>query len=259
MRVLISGATSGLGLAMARALVGAGATVAVGSRDRGRAERAAASLQGGGSKAIGLAMDVRDQGSVAEAIAEVVDRIGGIDVLVNNAGLGMRTVNPAFMTSPRPFWEVTPDAFSAVIATNLTGYFLCARAVVPHFLERGGGRIVNISMNHETMRRPGFIPYGPSRAGAESLSRIMAADLQPVGVTVNLLLPGGATLTGMIPEDLDPERRRRLLDPAIMGPPICWLCSPAAAGITDERLVATEFDSWLAARSAGQASADPPG
>ena len=258
-RVLITGATSGLGLAMARALVAAGATVVVGSRDRGRAERGAASLPGGSSKAMGLAMDVRDQRSIAQAIADVIGRIGGIDVLVNNAGLGMRTVNPAFMSSPRPFWEVSPDAFSAVIATNLTGYFLCARAVVPHFLERGGGRIVNISMNHETMRRPGFIPYGPSRAGAESLSRIMAADLEPVGVTVNMLLPGGATLTGMIPEDLDSERRSHLLDPAIMGPPICWLCSPAAAGVTDERLVATEFDSWLAARSASEGSEEAPG
>jgi gluconate 5-dehydrogenase len=250
-RVLVTGASSGIGLAMARALVAAGATVAVGSRDQARAETAAASLPRTAGRAFGIAIDVRNERSVAEGVAAAIDQAGGIDVLVNNAGLGMRTVNPDFMSSPKPFWTVSPNLFSDLIATNLTGYFLTARAVVPHFLERAGGRIVNISMNHETMRRAGFIPYGPSRAGAESLSRIMAADLRSSGITVNMLLPGGATLTGMIPEGLDEERRTHLLDPAVMGPPICWLCSPAAEGVTDQRIVATEFDSWLAARTSG--------
>jgi NAD(P)-dependent dehydrogenase (short-subunit alcohol dehydrogenase family) len=73
------------------------------------------------------------------------------------------------------------------------------------------------------MNRTGFVPYGPARAGAEALSRIMAADLDGTGVTVNILLPGGATATGMIPDDFPPENRGRLLDPAIMGPPTCFL------------------------------------
>ena len=249
--MLVTGATSGIGLAMARALVAAGATVAVGSRDLSRAESAAASLTHTSGSAFGVALDVRSEVSVADGVAAAIEQAGGIDVLVNNAGLGMRTVNPDFMSSPQPFWAVAPDKFADVIATNLTGYFLTARAVMPHFLAQSRGRIVNISMNHETMRRRGFIPYGPSRAGAESLSHIMAADLSDTGITVNMLLPGGATLTGMIPADIDPERRRHLLDPAVMGPPICWLCSPDAAGLTDLRLVATEFESWLASRSSG--------
>ncbi len=87
-----------------------------------------------------------------------------------------------------------------------------------------------------------------SRAGAEALSRIMAADLRGTGVTVNMLLPGGATRTGMVPEDVHSIPGRSLLDPAIMGPPIVWLASADADGVHDERLVATEFDGWLRRR-----------
>src|SRR5260221_596439 len=84
---------------------------------------------------------------------------------------------------------------------------------------------------------------GPSRAGSEALSRIMAADLRDTGVTVNLLLPGGATSTGMLPADVPPGRD--LLEPAVMGPPIVWLASAEAAGVHDERIIAAEFERWL--------------
>jgi NAD(P)-dependent dehydrogenase (short-subunit alcohol dehydrogenase family) len=165
-------------------------------------------------------------------------------MLVNNAGIGMRTVNPRFMTHPQGFWEVPADGFRSVIDTNLTGYFLVAREITPRMLAAGAGRIVNISVSDSTMRRAGFVPYGPSRAGSESLSRIMAADLRDTGVTVNLLLPGGATVTGMLPPD-DIPQGREFLDPAVMGPPIVWLASDEAVGVHDERIVAAEFDRWL--------------
>jgi NAD(P)-dependent dehydrogenase (short-subunit alcohol dehydrogenase family) len=245
-RVLITGGTSGLGAAMARALLDAGAAVAITGRDGARAAEVARGL---GAGCLGLGMDVRDEDDVARGVDRAIDALGGLDVLVNNAGIGMRTVNPRFLTHPRPFWEVTPDGFRDVVATNLTGYFLVGRAVVPRFLSAGSGRVVNVSMNHSTMNRKGFVPYGPARAGAEALARIMAADLSGTGVTANILLPGGATATGMIPDDLPPEQREGLLDPAVMGPPIVFLCSPAAAGVHDERIVATEFDAWLAART----------
>jgi NAD(P)-dependent dehydrogenase (short-subunit alcohol dehydrogenase family) len=244
-RALVTGASSGLGLAMARALVDAGALVAITSRDAGRAGRAAAGL---GRRAFGLALDARDEDAVAAGVAHVWERLGGIDLLVNNAGIGMRTVNPRFLSDAQPFWEVTPDGFRDVLETKATGCFLMARAVVPQMLEQGGGRIVTISMSEATMVRRGFVPYGPSGAAVEALSRVMAADLAGSSVTVNLLLPGGATDTGMIPENMPAEARERLLDPAIMGPPVVWLASPAAAGVHDERIVATEFDQWLAAR-----------
>lgn len=245
-RALVTGGTSGLGLAMARALVDAGARVAITSRDEQRAATAASDL---GSHAVGLAIDVRDETFVAAGITRLIERFGGIDLLVNNAGIGMRTVNPRFLTDPQAFWEVSPQAFRDVFDTKAIGTFLMARAVVPLMLEQGGGRIVTISMNETTMVRRGFVPYGPSGAAVEALSRVMAADLAGSPVTVNVLLPGGAgTDTGMVPEETPPEVRGRLLDPAIMGPPIVWLASPYAAGVHDERIVAAEFEHWLATR-----------
>jgi len=244
LKVLVTGGTNGLGLAMAAALAAAGATVALTGRSAARASAVAAELPG----ATGIELDVRDESSVARAVEAAWSQLGSIDMLVNNAGIGMRTVNPHFMTQPQGFWEVPADGFRAVIETNLTGYFLVAREVTPRMLAAGGGRIVNISVNESTMRRAGFVPYGPSRAGSESLSRIMAADLRGTGVTVNLLLPGGATVTGMLPPEAVPEGQG-LLEPAVMGPPIVWLASDEAAAVHDERIVAVEFEDWLRDRN----------
>jgi NAD(P)-dependent dehydrogenase (short-subunit alcohol dehydrogenase family) len=91
------------------------------------------------------------------------------------------------------------------------------------------------------MTRRGFVPYGPSGAGVEALARVMAADLAGTTVSVNILLPGGATATGMIPDEVPAEMRAQMLDPEIMGPPIVWLCSAQAAGVHDQRIIATEF------------------
>jgi len=248
----VTGGTSGLGWAMARALAVAGSRVALTGRSGERARQVAADLPG----AIGLALDVRSEASVAQVVQEAWSRLGGVDMLVNNAGIGMRTVNPDFMTEPRGFWLVSPAGFRDVIETNLTGYFLMARAVTPRMLAAGEGRIVNISVNEATMTRAGFVPYGPSRAGTEAMSRVMAADLRGSGVTVNLLRPGGATATGMVPDGPRPGGGSLpLLDPAVMGPPIVWLASAEAAGVHDEHISATEFDDWL--RTRGSALGEP--
>jgi NAD(P)-dependent dehydrogenase (short-subunit alcohol dehydrogenase family) len=238
-RVLITGATSGLGAAMAAALSEAGARVVVTGRDQARVEAAAAAL---GPSVIPSALDVRDEHSVVACVDRVRDAWGGIDMLVNNAGIGMRTVNPRFMSEPQPFWEVSPAGFRDVVETKVVGCFLVARQVVPLMLAAGGGRVVNISMNEQTMVRRGFVPYGPAGAGVEALSRVMAADLAGSSVTVNVLLPGGATRTGMLPDDVPVEARAGLLDPAVMGPPIVWLASDHAAGVHDRRIVAAAFD-----------------
>ena len=238
-RVLVTGATNGLGAAMAAALAGAGARVVLTGRDEDRAKAAAKEL---GSSAIACQLDVRDEGSVAACVDRAREAWGGIDMLINNAGIGMRTVNPRFMSEPQPFWEVTPAGFRDVLDTKMLGCFLMARAVVPLFLEEGGGRVVNITMNEQTMVRRGFVPYGPAGAGVEALSRVMAADLAGSPVTVNMLLPGGATRTGMLPDDVPAEVQASALDPAVMGPPIVWLASDQAAGVHDRRIVAKDFN-----------------
>ncbi len=245
-RAVVTGATLGLGAAMAEALLAEGARVAVAARPTPRLADRVARWQARGWAAEPLPLDVRDPASAEAAAAEVRARWGGLELLVNNAGIGMRTVNPRFFERPQPFWEVSPAGFADVVATNLTGYFLVARAFVPLFLAQGRGRIVNITMNRETMRRAGFVPYGPSRAGAEALSLIMAEDLRPHGVAVNLLLPGGATDTGMIPPEAPAAVRERLLSPRVMGPPIVFLASPEAEGLTGARIVARDWERWLA-------------
>jgi NAD(P)-dependent dehydrogenase (short-subunit alcohol dehydrogenase family) len=238
----VTGGTSGLGRAMAQALAREGAQTIITSRDRGHAEEVAREL---GADALGIAMDVRNHDQVHAGIEDIYARFGGLDMLVNNAGIGMRTVNPRFLAEPQPFWAVSPEGFRDVVETKITGSFLVSSAVVPRMLQAGGGRVVIISMNTETMTRRGFVPYGPSGAGLEALARVMAADLTGTAVTVNILLPGGATATGMVPEEVSDEVRARLLDPAVMGPPILWLASPQAAGVHGERIVASEFEEWL--------------
>jgi NAD(P)-dependent dehydrogenase (short-subunit alcohol dehydrogenase family) len=241
-RVLVSGGTSGLGYAMSAALLEGGAHVALTGRDAERTTSAAAHLAAPRSgRAFGVAMDVRDEASVADGVATAVEALGAIDVLVNNAGIGMRTINPRFLIDPQPFWAIDVDRFRDLFATNVTGYFLLARVVTPLMLQAGTGKIVNVSVNERTTRRAGFAPYGPSRAATDSLSHIMAADLAGTGVTVNLLAPGGAAATGMVPESVDGDVRSGLLDPSIMGPPIRWLASADSDGVTDYRIIATDF------------------
>jgi NAD(P)-dependent dehydrogenase (short-subunit alcohol dehydrogenase family) len=241
----VTGGTSGLGRAMAAALIEAGARVAITGRDRSRAEAVAADL---GPGALGVELDVRDEASVLAGVDEVYERFGGVDMLVNNAGIGMRTVNSRFLTEAQPFWKVPRRGFQDVIDTKVTGAFLVARTVVPRMLSAGGGRVVTISMNEGTMTRRGFVPYGQSGAAVEALSRVMAADLADSPVRVNILLPGGATATGMIPEDTPAGTRARLLEPTIMGPPIVWLASVEAADVHDERIDASRFPEWLGHR-----------
>jgi hypothetical protein len=121
-----------------------------------------------------------------------------------------------------------------VIDTNVNGPFIMARHAVPVMLKAGWGRIVNVSVSQGTMRRCGFSPYSPSKAALESETIIWAQDLEGTGVTVNALLPGGATLTGMVPQTVSEKAKSALLDPSIMVPPLLWLVSPEADGMTGQ-------------------------
>jgi len=250
---IVTGGGRGLGRAMTLGLAQAGAdVVATASRERGEIERVAGETPAAG-RVVPVLADVTKEDDCRRAVAAALDRFGRLDILVNNAGRGMKYVSEDFMTEPTRFWETPPEVWRLVIDTNVVGPFLMARAALPPMLAARWGRIVNISMNAETMRRRGFSPYGPSKAALESETIIWALDLAGTGVTVNALLPGGATATGMIPASFPGHLRASLLDPAIMVPPLLWLASTKSDGITGRRFIATKWraDAPAAAAEAG--------
>jgi NAD(P)-dependent dehydrogenase (short-subunit alcohol dehydrogenase family) len=238
---IVTGAGRGLGRAMALALAQAGIRV-VATAARERMEIEAVAAEAGEGMVFPVVADVTREADAQAVAVTALERFGRLDILVNNAGRGMKYVSETFMTEPTRFWEVDPDTWRMVIDTNVNGPFLMARAAVPHMVRAGWGRIVNVSISHSTMRRPGFSPYGPSKAALESETIIWAQDLRGTGVTVNALLPGGATLTGMIPDALPRNARGGLLDPAIMVPPMLWLVSDHTDAISGCRITANQRD-----------------
>ena len=238
---IVTGAGRGLGRAMTLGLARAGIrVVATAARERAEIEAITAEVSEG--MILPVLADVTREADAERVVATALERFGRVDILVNNAGRAMRYVRETFMTEPTRFWEVEPDTWRMVIDTNVNGPFLMARAAVLHMLRAGWGRIVNVSVSHSTMRRAGFSPYGPSKAALESETLIWAQDLHGTGVTVNALLPGGATLTGMIPDSFPESARSRLLDPAIIVPPLLWLVSSAADAISGCRVIANQWD-----------------
>jgi 3-oxoacyl-[acyl-carrier protein] reductase len=235
--------------------------VATASRESSEVESAAAEAKRvcGEERVLPLIADVTREEDCARVVEAAVGRFGRLDILVNNAGRGMKYVSPSFLTEPACFWKTDPKTWRMVIDTNVNGPFLMARSAVPVMLKFGWGRIINISMNHETMRRRGFSPYGPSKAALESETIIWAQELAGTGVSVNALLPGGATLTGMIPEGVPEKVRATLLDAAIMVPPLLWLASPESDGVTGHRLVATKWRADLNGREAAEAAMEDSG
>ena len=251
--VIVTGAANGLGRAMALGLAEAGAhVVATASSNAVALEALAAEarrLPSSGT-VVPLLDDVTSETDCDKVATTAIARFGTLHVLVNNAGRGMKYVNETFMTTPTRFWDTDPQTWQMIINTNVNGPFLMSRAVVQHLLAAGWGRIINISMNHETMRRRGFSPYGLSKAALESETIIWSQDLKDTPITVNALLPGGAVETGMIPASFPVEERARLLRPEIMVPPLLWLVSEQSNGFTGHRIVASEWSPDKAANIA---------
>ncbi len=256
---IVTGAGRGLGRAMALGLARADVRVVATAAREG--DELAAVAQQCGERVLPLVADVMCPEDCARVVDKTLENFGRLDILVNNAGRGMKYVSERFLTEPTRFWECPAEVFQMVIDTNVNGPFLMARAAVPAMLDAGWGRIVNISMNRSTMRRAGFSPYGPSKAALESETVIWAQDLAGTGVTVNALLPGGATLTGMIPDGVSEELRAKLLAPEVMLPPLLWLASNSSDGVTSKRIVAKrwrESDGQPAAEAFEEAGWTPP-
>ena len=259
---IVTGGGRGLGRAMALGLAAAGVRV-IATSARSLAEVEAVAAEAVDGMIVSFLADVTRPEDCAATVATAVARFGRLDVLVNNAGRGMRLVSEDFLTVPMRFWEVEPAVWRDIIDTNVTGPFLMARASLPALVASGHGRIVNVSMNYDTMRRAGFSPYGPSKAALESETIIWAQDLAGTGITVNALLPGGATETGLIPPSVGPEARAAMLRPSIVVPPLLWLASDASSGFTGRRVDARRWRADLppadaahdASETAGWASA----
>ena len=194
---LVTGAASGIGLAVARNLAGAGATVAINHLGGGAH---AAALAGSLPGAIAIEADVSRRADVDAMMARVVTELGGLDILVNNAGI----------SDDSPFLGTAEEAWDRVIAINLKGPFLCAQAAARAMIPRGGGAIVNVSSIHEDVPMPYGAAYSASKGGLRMLMRTLALELAPHGIRVNNVAPG-AISTPMNDALLhDPDRMRVL-------------------------------------------------
>ena len=234
---VVTGGGRGIGRAIALAYANAGADVVISAaRNLSEAEAVAAESSSAPGTIWAMRADVTDEADVARLVDRTLELRGRIDLLVNNAARGMRFVNDRFITEPRPFWEGDPDGWRLVIETNIIGVFLMTRAVVPHMLAAKRGSIINVTVQHETMVRRGFSPYGPSKAALEAMTRVWEAELEGTGVTINMLAPGGATATGMIPEGA--EVPMPLLEPEIVVGPALALAVTDQSG---QRLIGVGF------------------
>ena len=177
---IVTGGGSGIGLAIGRRLAADGAAVALLDRDGASVEAAAATITSGGGAAIGVEADVTDRGGVESAVAEAVERLGAPTILVNNAGLHLFG----------PFLKIDLAAWQSVLDINLTGTYHCCQVVLPHMLDAGWGRIVNISSSSAQGGQPFMAAYVASKAGVIGLTQALALEFGPKGITVNTIPPG---------------------------------------------------------------------
>ena len=251
---IVTGGGRGIGRAIAAALAGAGASLLItAARKSEELNASAAAIAGSGGRVLAAQADVTREEDCRRVVALALAEFGGLHILVNNAGRGYRFVLEANRHLPEAerlkFWNTPPEIWRLIIDTNVTGPFLMAQAALPVLLAQRWGRILNIGATSGTMRKAGNAPYGISKAALEPATIIWAQDLAGSGVTVNTLLPGGATATGMTTERSG-TAGKSLLDPAIMGPPAVWLASEEAGPVTGARINAKRWDASLPGRQA---------
>jgi NAD(P)-dependent dehydrogenase (short-subunit alcohol dehydrogenase family) len=236
MRVLVTGAARGLGRAFALAFAERGDDVACADVDADGAAGTAEEIGG-----IGLGLDVADARSVDAGVGEVVARLGGVDVLVNNAALyaGLHR---------GPFHEIPDDEWDRVMAVNVRGTWLCARACVEPMRAAGGGAIVNLASTTALNGSAGFAHYVASKGAVIALTRSMAREVGPLGIRVNAIAPGftltDASRSLFAGQDVDPETyaldRGSLKRPAQPGDVVgaaLWLTSEGSGYVTGQTIV----------------------
>ena len=250
--IIVTGGGGGLGSTMTRGLLAAGRRIAA-------VDIASAGLEAlpKSAELCTLTADIRDPAECAGVVAAVEERFGAVHGLINNAALGPWYTPEG--KSPK-FYELPSERWQRTIDTNVNGTFLMTQAVAPRLVAGGWGRIVNVTTSLGTMTMGGMAPYGPSKAAIEAVTAVMATDLQGTGVTANVLVPGGAADTPMVPQFAAPDRSK-LISPHVMVAPIVWLTSRAADGITARRFIGIHWKSDASIeenlRAAGAAVAWP--
>ncbi|MBK1787946.1 SDR family NAD(P)-dependent oxidoreductase [Prauserella cavernicola] len=243
-RAIVTGGSRGIGLAVARGLVAEGARVALTARDEQRLEVAAESIRDGEADVLAIPADTTDDTSVRAMVDKVQAAWGGVDVLVNAAA------QPSFAAAPPALADLTDDAVLTDFDTKVMGYLRCARAVAPHMIAQGGGRIVNISGLNT--RRTGSISGTVRNVAVAALTANLADELGPHGVGVTVVHPGmvdtertpklvadRAASTGLTEEEVRAglgatTSLRRLVTAAEVADVIVFLCSPRAVGVTGD-------------------------
>ena len=236
---IVTGAASprGLGRAMTEALVKAGARVSMMDINQQWLDETSNYMReiGGDDCVMTQIVDVTSIAEAERSIELTIKELGGLHILVNNAGIAPRNMLMGGETKNN-FWEVSPQEWDRVVAVNSSGPFYMTRTAVPHMLTQGWGRIIGVTTSMNTMYREGGMPYGPSKAAHEALVAMASRELEGTGVTVNVLVPGGMASTDLIPNDADHERAN-MIQPEVMQAPVVWLASEASDGINGQRFI----------------------
>jgi NAD(P)-dependent dehydrogenase (short-subunit alcohol dehydrogenase family) len=200
---IVTGAGQGIGRVFAKALAASGATAVIAEINEAKAASVSAEILEAGGKALAVTTDVADEASINEMAQVVLDQCGRIDTLVNNAGI--------FSTlEMRPFDQIPLEEWERVMRVNLTGPFLCARAVLPAMRKAKRGRIINIASGAVRLGRPNYLHYIATKAALAGMSLSMARELGADGITVNSILPG-ATFTEIERKTVTPAQKERIV------------------------------------------------
>jgi 3-oxoacyl-[acyl-carrier protein] reductase len=233
---IVTGGGGGLGEGICSALAAAGAAVAAVDVAREEAERVAEQISSNGARCIALEADVSERRSTQKMIEDVVGELGGVDILVNNAA-----IYPL-----RPWTEIEEEEWDRVLAVNLKGYFLCARAAFPHMRNSGHGRIINVASITFFIGWAGFLDYVSSKGAVIGFTRTLAREVGADGVTVNAISPGAFPTAA---ERVHPDQEalnRRILEqqclkrrgtPEDVGNLVTFLASDAASFITGQTIM----------------------